>query len=85
MNLFSFFKESLSEANGKPSNIRVVSTTWVLGILVSIVYLTYINKNFPVIPDGVLMSVVGIFGVKAYQKGKEPEKDSEKELELPKQ
>ena len=81
MNLFSFFKESLSEANGKPSNIRVVSTAWVLGILISIMYLTYVNNSFPVISNEVLLSVVGIFGVKAYQKGKEPEKDSEKELE----
>jgi len=71
MNIFSFFKESLSEANGKPSNIRVVSSAWVLGILASIMYLTYVNNSFPVIPNEALLSVVGIFGVKAYQKGKE--------------
>jgi membrane protein DedA with SNARE-associated domain len=67
----NFFVQVFSDRTGKPSHLRLASFTWVFGILFSIVYLVIKNGNFPVIPNEVLLTVVGVLAVKAYQKGKE--------------
>lgn len=71
--MFNFFKNSLSEKSGKPSNIRILSSFWVLGILTSIIFLCVKNNTFPTVPSEIIYSIVGVLGVKAYQRSKEEE------------
>ena len=67
----NFVQESFCEKGGKPSNLRLISSAWVLGILFCIIYLVVKTTAFPAIPNEIILSIVGVLGAKAYQRGKE--------------
>lgn len=69
--MINFLSKALSEKDGKPSNIRTVNFLWALGVLFCIVFLVVKNNTFPVIPNEIILSVVGLSGVKAFQRNKE--------------
>ena len=67
----NFIQESFCEKSGKPSNLRLISSAWVFGILFCIIYLVVKTTTFPTIPNEIILSIVGVLGAKAYQRGKE--------------
>lgn len=67
----NFLKEIISEKSGKASSTRIIALLWGCGILLCIIFLTIKDEKLPNVPSEILYSLLGVLGIKSFQRGKE--------------
>jgi hypothetical protein len=69
----------LQDSSGNSSSMRLIMLIIGLVVAVGIAYLTYVNRAFPVVPESIIILVLGVTAGKVTQSivGETPGKGSE--------